>query len=111
MELHRSSTLLRNRPSAGVTEKLKQAHLVDGRPKGRQGLFERNACIGIAFGQCVIRAEFCHECIGEILLDNNAAVLTDDKGEPIGTRIFGPVTRELRSRGQMKIISLAPEVI
>ena len=42
---------------------------------------------------------------------NNAAVLTDDKGEPIGTRIFGPVTRELRSRGQMKIISLAPEVL
>ena len=38
-------------------------------------------------------------------------VLTDEKGEPIGTRIFGPVTRELRGRGQMKIISLAPEVI
>ena len=37
--------------------------------------------------------------------------VTDDKGEPIGTRIFGPVTRELRSRGQMKIISLAPEVL
>ena len=39
------------------------------------------------------------------------AVLVDDKGEPVGTRIFGPVTRELRSRGQMKIISLAPEVL
>ena len=36
---------------------------------------------------------------------------TDDKGEPIGTRIFGPVTRELRVRGHTKIISLAPEVI
>jgi len=47
----------------------------------------------------------------KVRFDNNAAVLTDDKGEPIGTRIFGPVTRELRSRGQMKIISLAPEVI
>ena len=47
----------------------------------------------------------------KVKFDNNAAVLTDDKGEPIGTRIFGPVTRELRSRGQMKIISLAPEVI
>ena len=34
-----------------------------------------------------------------------------DKGEPVGTRIFGPVTRELRNRGQMKIISLAPEVL
>ncbi len=46
-----------------------------------------------------------------VKFDNNAVVLTDEKGEPIGTRIFGPVTRELRSRGQMKIISLAPEVI
>ena len=46
-----------------------------------------------------------------IRFDNNAAVLTDDKGEPIGTRIFGPVTRELRTRGQMKIITLAPEVL
>ena len=35
----------------------------------------------------------------------------DEKGEPLGTRIFGPVTRELRSRGQTKIISLAPEVL
>jgi large subunit ribosomal protein L14 len=47
----------------------------------------------------------------KVRFDNNAAVLTDEKGEPIGTRIFGPVTRELRSRGQMKIISLAPEVL
>ena len=46
-----------------------------------------------------------------VKFDNNAVVLTDDKGEPIGTRIFGPVTRELRNKGQMKIISLAPEVI
>tara|TARA_Y100000590_G_scaffold411170_1_gene504946 strand:- start:364 stop:732 length:369 start_codon:yes stop_codon:yes gene_type:complete len=47
----------------------------------------------------------------KVKFDNNAAVLTDEKGEPIGTRIFGPVTRELRLRGQMKIISLAPEVL
>jgi large subunit ribosomal protein L14 len=46
-----------------------------------------------------------------IRFDRNAAVLIDKEGEPIGTRIFGPVTRELRSRGYMKIISLAPEVI
>ena len=39
------------------------------------------------------------------------SLLTDDKGEPIGTRIFGPVTRELRTRGHAKIISLAPEVL
>ena len=47
----------------------------------------------------------------KVKFDNNAAVLVDDKGEPVGTRIFGPVTRELRTRGQMKIISLAPEVL
>ncbi len=46
-----------------------------------------------------------------IRFDRNAAVLINKQGEPIGTRIFGPVTRELRSRGHMKIISLAPEVL
>tara|TARA_Y100000590_G_C15029049_1_gene754318 strand:- start:202 stop:570 length:369 start_codon:yes stop_codon:yes gene_type:complete len=46
-----------------------------------------------------------------VKFDNNAVVITDEKGEPIGTRIFGPVTRELRTKGQTKIISLAPEVL
>src|SRR3954453_5823175 len=46
-----------------------------------------------------------------IRFDKNAAVLVNAQGEPIGTRIFGPVTRELRNKGQMKIISLAPEVL
>jgi len=46
-----------------------------------------------------------------IQFDRNAAVLVDKKGEPVGTRIFGPVTRELRGAGYMKIISLAPEVL
>ncbi|MBT4006135.1 MAG: 50S ribosomal protein L14 [Rhodospirillales bacterium] len=46
-----------------------------------------------------------------IRFDRNAAVLIDGQGEPIGTRIFGPVTRELRAKGYMKIISLAPEVL
>ena len=46
-----------------------------------------------------------------IRFDDNAAVIIDDKREPIGTRIFGPVTRELRSEKFMKIISLAPEVL
>ena len=47
----------------------------------------------------------------KVKFDNNAAVIVDEKGEPIGTRIFGPVTRELRTKGQTKIISLAPEVL
>jgi large subunit ribosomal protein L14 len=46
-----------------------------------------------------------------IKFDRNAAVLVNAQNEPIGTRIFGPVARELRSRGYMKIISLAPEVL
>ena len=46
-----------------------------------------------------------------IRFDNNAAVLIDNKKEPIGTRIFGPVPRELRAKNHMKIISLAPEVL
>ena len=46
-----------------------------------------------------------------IRFDRNAAVLINKQGEPIGTRIFGPVTRELRGKNQMKIISLAPEVL
>ena len=47
----------------------------------------------------------------KVKFDNNAAVIIDEKGEPMGTRIFGPVTKELRSKGQTKIISLAPEVL
>ena len=46
-----------------------------------------------------------------VRFDENAAVLLANNGEPIGTRIFGPIARELRSLGFMKIISLAPEVL
>ena len=46
-----------------------------------------------------------------IRFDNNSAVIIKDGGEPRGTRIFGPVARELREKGYMKIVSLAPEVI
>ena len=46
-----------------------------------------------------------------IRFDQNAAVLIKDDGTPIGTRVFGPVARELRDRNFMKIVSLAPEVI
>lgn len=46
-----------------------------------------------------------------IRFDRNAAVLVNAQSEPIGTRIFGPVTRELRAKRHMKIISLAPEVL
>jgi large subunit ribosomal protein L14 len=46
-----------------------------------------------------------------IRFDENAAVIVDDNHNPRGTRIFGPVARELRERGYMRIVSLAPEVL
>jgi len=46
-----------------------------------------------------------------IRFDNNAAVLINELGEPVGTRVFGPVARELREKKFMKIVSLAPEVL
>ncbi|MDQ6963424.1 MAG: 50S ribosomal protein L14 [Mariprofundales bacterium] len=55
--------------------------------------------------------EFRRRDGSSIRFDENAAVLLNSQGEPMGTRIFGPVTRELRSKGYMKIISLAPEVL
>ena len=57
------------------------------------------------------RKEIRRDDGSSIRFDGNAAVLINPQGEPIGTRIFGPVTRELRGRKFMKIISLAPEVI
>ena len=46
-----------------------------------------------------------------VRFDNNAVVIVDDAGNPRGTRVFGPVARELRNKDYMKIISLAPEVV
>ena len=46
-----------------------------------------------------------------VRFDNNAAVIIDKENEPMGTRVFGPIARELRFKGFMKIISLAPEVV
>ncbi len=46
-----------------------------------------------------------------VRFDNNAAVLITKENEPMGTRVFGPIARELRTKGFMKIISLAPEVV
>ena len=68
---------------------------------------------GEVFKAVIVRTskEFTRNDGSTIRFDKNAAVLLDKQEEPVATRIFGPVTRELRSRGQMKIISLAPEVL
>jgi large subunit ribosomal protein L14 len=75
-------------------------------PKGRvkKGQVMRAVIVRTAFP--VRRAD------GSLIrFDRNAAVLVNANGEPVGTRIFGPVTRELRARNHMKIVSLAPEVL
>ena len=68
-------------------------------------LFQRKGKKGSVHKAVVVSEERIHTEDGsKVKFDNNAAVLVDDKGEPVGTRIFGQVTRELRSRGQMKIL-------
>jgi len=57
------------------------------------------------------RKEVAREDGTYVRFDDNAAVLVDDEGQPIGTRIFGPVARELRTNDYMRIISLAAEVL
>lgn len=57
------------------------------------------------------RKEFRREDGSYIRFDDNAAVILDKQKQPIGTRIFGPVARELRAKGFTKIVSLAPEVL
>ncbi len=57
-------------------------------------------------------AKDIHRMDGSVIrFDKNAAVIINNQKEPVGTRIFGPVPRELRNKGHMKIISLAPEVL
>ena len=74
-------------------------------------------------GGMVKKGQVCHAIIvrtkhairradgSMVRFDNNAVVLVDEKQNPLGTRIFGPVARELREKNYMKIISLAPEVL
>ena len=68
---------------------------------------------GEVFKAVIVRTskEFTRNDGSSIRFDKNAAVLLDKQEEPVATRIFGPVTRELRTKKFMKIISLAPEVL
>ncbi len=58
-----------------------------------------------------VRKEFRRRDGTYIRFDENAAVIINNQGEPVGTRVFGPIARELRDRKFMKIVSLAPEVL
>lgn len=78
----------------------------DAIPRGKVKAGEVLKAVVVRTKQPIKRAD------GSLIeFDSNAAVLLSKQNEPIGTRIFGPVTRELRACGQMKIISLAPEVL
>jgi large subunit ribosomal protein L14 len=80
--------------------------VVDAIPRGRvkKGQVMKAVIVRTAFG--VRRPD------GSLIrFDRNAAVLVNATGEPVGSRIFGPVTRELRAKNHMKIVSLAPEVL
>jgi large subunit ribosomal protein L14 len=78
----------------------------DAIPRGRVKKGEVMKAVVVRTAKEVRRADG-----SAIRFDRNAAVLINPQGEPIGTRIFGPVTRELRAKNHMKIISLAPEVL
>jgi large subunit ribosomal protein L14 len=75
-------------------------------PKGRVKKGDVHKAVIVRTAKEIRRADG-----SSVRFDRNAAVLINKEGEPIGTRIFGPVTRELRGKGYMKIISLAPEVL
>ena len=90
---------------AGIGDLIKVA-IKDAAPRGRVKKGEVYDAVVVRTAKGVRRPD------GSLIkFDGNAAVLLNAKLEPIGTRIFGPVTRELRSKGHTKIISLAPEVL
>lgn len=90
---------------AGVGDIIKVS-IKEAAPRGRVKKGEVYSAVVVRTAKGVRRAD------GSLIkFDSNAAVLLNNKGEPIGTRIFGPVTRELRTEKFMKIVSLAPEVI
>ncbi|HUC63537.1 MAG TPA: 50S ribosomal protein L14 [Alphaproteobacteria bacterium] len=78
----------------------------DAIPRGRVKKGEVHRAVIVRTAKAIRRKDG-----SAIRFDRNAAVLINKENEPIGTRIFGPVTRELRSKNFMKIISLAPEVL
>jgi large subunit ribosomal protein L14 len=78
----------------------------DAIPRGRVKKGDVHRAVIVRTAKEVRRAD------GSVIrFDRNAAVLINKQNEPIGTRIFGPVVRELRAKGYMKIISLSPEVL
>ena len=93
------------RRSAGIGD-IVVASVKDAQPGGMVKKGDVVKAVIVRTVKSVKRADGTH-----IRFDDNAAVIIDKDGNPKGTRIFGPVARELRERGYMKIASLAPEVL
>ena len=93
------------RKSAGVGDVI-VVSVKDAIPRGRVKKGDVHRAVIVRTAKAVRRPDG-----SMIRFDTNAAVLINKQGEPIGTRIFGPVTRELRAKKFMKIVSLAPEVL
>lgn len=90
---------------AGIGDIIKVS-IKEAQPRGRVKKGEIYSAVVVRTAKGVRRSD------GSLIrFDGNAAVLLNNKLEPVGTRIFGPVTRELRTERFMKIVSLAPEVI
>ena len=90
---------------AGIGDVIKVS-IKEAAPRGRVKKGEVYSAVVVRTAKGVRRPD------GSLIrFDRNAAVLINPQGEPVGTRIFGPVTRELRTKNHMKIVSLAPEVL
>ena len=97
--------LHRNQTFAGIGDVMK-VHIKEAAPDGTVKKGEVHDAVIVRTRQIIKRAD------GSVLrFDNNACVIIDKEMNPKGTRIFGPVARELRDKKFMKIISLAPEVL
>ena len=95
----------RNQQYAGIGDVIK-VHIKDAAPDGTVKKGEVHDAVIVRTRQRIRRSDGSY-----LRFDNNAIVIIDKENNPRGTRIFGPVARELRDKKFMKIISLAPEVI
>ena len=95
----------RNQRYARIGDIIK-AHIKEATPDGTVKKGEVVDAVIVRTRQAIPRSDGSY-----LRFDSNAAVLINEVGEPVGTRVFGPVARELRDKKFMKIVSLAPEVI
>lgn len=97
--------ILGKRPCAGIGDIIRVA-VKEAQPNGMVKKGQVCKALVVRTAHRISRPDGSH-----LRFDDNACVLIDDSNNPIGGRVFGPVARELRDKGYMKVVSLAPEVI